>query len=470
MVIQSKTEREKIGLWRFGLLASVLSDPPAIVQATLEEIVKGSHLKDPISMKPTTVSIRTLYRWYSIAKNAQNPYEALMPRCRSDKGKSRVMTKQHESILVAFYSEDSVSRSWSWLLVFQNFEASLQEVQPEVFIPSYATVRRFFMRMNLFPVPVASSKGERALAKKRKHGTNLFEVEHVGGLVHLDYHVCSIKILTRQGTLATAYAMAIIDDRSRHVGHFQWFTHETCENLVHVVQQYILRRGMFRASMNDNGAAMIAEEFVTGCEKLGIALLYSEPAHPWQNGKIESFWKPLENRLIAMLQGVQGLTLDELNSLTQAWVEQDYNRSIHSELNDTPLNVFMNRKNVLRPSANMDVMRQAFRIVVKRQQRMTDHTITIEKVRFKIPREYWHEQSIRVAYARWDLSFVHIINDETGTSIARIYPVDKKVDDPKPAPEPLIRDNLNEIVPPLLRKFLKSYRDTHAVDPILRKE
>ena len=37
---------------------------------------------------------------------------------------------------------------------------------------------------------------------------------------------------------------------------------------------------------------------------------------------------------MAMLEGVDDLTLARLNEATQAWVEQDYNRKRHSEIDE----------------------------------------------------------------------------------------------------------------------------------------
>ncbi|RLA59412.1 MAG: IS481 family transposase, partial [Epsilonproteobacteria bacterium] len=42
-----------------------------------------------------------------------------------------------------------------------------------------------------------------------------------------------------------------------------------------------------------------------------------------QNAKQEVFWATIEGRLMAMLSGVDDLTLARLNEITQAWVEQD---------------------------------------------------------------------------------------------------------------------------------------------------
>jgi hypothetical protein len=52
------------------------------------------------------------------------------------------------------------------------------------------------------------------------------------------------------------------------------------------------------------------------------------PYSPYQNGKQEAFWGTLEGRLMEMLDGCAELTLDFLNTATQAWVEIEYNRAV----------------------------------------------------------------------------------------------------------------------------------------------
>jgi hypothetical protein len=45
----------------------------------------------------------------------------------------------------------------------------------------------------------------------------------------------------------------------------------------------------------------------------------------------------VEGRLMAMLEGASELTLERLNAITQAWVEQEYHQNLHSEIGTTPL-------------------------------------------------------------------------------------------------------------------------------------
>ena len=49
-----------------------------------------------------------------------------------------------------------------------------------------------------------------------------------------------------------------------------------------------------------------------------------------------------------MLEGESALTLEQLNHATQAWVEQEYHRTVHSELDATPLECYLAGPNVRR--------------------------------------------------------------------------------------------------------------------------
>jgi hypothetical protein len=310
------------------------------------------------------------------------------------------------------------------------------------------------------PIPRKIARASEALIRKNKKGTFLFEVDYVGALWHNDYHHGSFKVVTTNGTLMTPFAVAFIDDRSRFICHIQWYIEETCENLVHTFIQAIMRRGLPRSTVNDNGSQMIAGEFIAGGQNLGLTMQRIRRYSPWENGKIESFWKPLEGRLISMLHSVENLTLTELNTLTQVWVEQEYHRSTHSELKATPLEVFLKHKSVLRDPPPLDDLKKAFRISMTRKQRMTDHTITVDGIRFQVPETYWHQRDLKIAYARWDLSVVDILNEETGRPIATLKPVDKlrnaQLNNRNIAS---LRDNIEKVLPPLLREQYLRSRD-----------
>jgi transposase InsO family protein len=252
-----------------------------------------------------------------------------------------------------------------------------------------------------------------------------FEVTHVHGLWHLDFHNGSRKVLTAAGEWLTPFLLGILDDRSRLGCHLQWYLDETTGSLVHGFCQAIQKRGLPRALLSDNGSAMTAAEFCEGLERLGIIHHTTLPYTPEQNAKQECFWAQVEGRLMAMLEGHEPLTLALLNEATQAWVEQEYHRSRHRESGETPLQRYLRGPTVGRPSPSSEALRRAFRTETTRSQRKSDGTITFGGVRFEVPARYRTLNRPTVRVARWDLSSIDLVDPRNGTHLAALLPVDK---------------------------------------------
>jgi hypothetical protein len=299
-----------------------------------------------------------------------------------------------------------------------------------------------------------------------------YEVERVNGLWHLDFHHGSRRVLTSAGQWVKPLVLAVMDDRSRLVCHLQWFTDETTRSLVHGVCQALLKRGLPRALLTDNGAAMLSEEFVAGLHRLGIVHETTLPYAAYQNGKQETFWASLEGRLMAMLEGVEALTLAQLNEASLAWVEQEYHRAEHRELGTSPLARFVEGPSVSRPAPDPDTLRRAFRMEVARKQRRSDGTVSVDGVRFEVPASFRHVPGLQLRYARWDLRSVDLVDARAGTVLAALYPLDRarnaegrrRTLDPvaaDPAAVPAAApDSIRGGMAPLLRRLMAEYAAT----------
>jgi hypothetical protein len=126
-----------------------------------------------------------------------------------------------------------------------------------------------------------------------------------------------------------------------------------------------------------------------------------------------------------MLEGEQNLTLDALNLATQAWITQEYHCSVHGELGTTPLARFLAGPNVGRECPGSDALRDAFRIEVKRKQRRSDGTVSLDGQRFEIPSRYRHLEHVHLRYARWDFSRVDLVDARSGQILCPVRPIDK---------------------------------------------
>jgi transposase InsO family protein len=366
--------------------------------------------------------VSTIERWYYAARAAKaDPVSALKTRVRLDAGSQRSL---NETLASAIQAQYRAHPGWTVQLHYDNLVALLGESTP-----SYPTVLRFFRthgleRMRRLRRPISAGAGDAAKLKAPRE-VRSYEVEHVNGLWHLDFHHGSRRVVCTSGQWVKPLALAVMDDRSRLVCHLQWFTDETTRSLVHGFGQALLKRGLPRALMTDNGAAMLAEEFVAGLHTLGIVHETTLPYAAYQNGKQETFWASLEGRLMAMLEAVEPLTLAQLNEASLAWVEQEYQRAEHRELGASPLARFLEGPNVSRPAPEPDSLRRAFRMQVARTQRRSDGTVSVGGVRFEVPASFRHVRALTLRYARWDLSTVDLVDAREGTVLACLYPLDR---------------------------------------------
>lgn len=457
--------------FRFSVVGPLLSSPPqkGHLKEALEVLAEKTW-KHPITDEPVTYSIPTIERWFYAARRQKNdPVTALRRIVRKDSGAQVTMTEPVRHAVLALYKDH---RNWTAKLLYDNLVV-LSEEDPSLRpLGSYSTVRRFLRAKGLRRIRSGRNAWrpgmERAQARLEQREVRSYEAEYVGSLWHLDFHVSSQKVLTAHGTWVNPVALAILDDYSRLICHVQWYLSETAEDLVHGLGQAFQKRGLPRAILTDNGSAMCAHEFTEALSRLGILHDTTLPYSPYQNGKQEVFWGVLEGRLMAMLEGVKDLPFSLLNEATLAWVELEQNNTVNSETNEKPIDRFLKGKDVLRPSPSSEALRDAFRQETIRTQRQSDGTVSLEGLRFEVPSAYRHLERVAIRYARWNLGFVHLTDQRTGTLLSPLYPLDKTEngDGKRRALEPSILSAVTAAEPskdgmaPLLKKLLREYSAT----------
>jgi transposase InsO family protein len=463
--ITDSPKRDRWARLRFAIIGPLLAAPPGPHQlrAALRALAAKTW-RHPVSQREVRFGVSTLERWYYAARRKPDPVAALRNRLRRDIGRFPSLNPLAIEALRAQYREHP---GWSAQLHFDNVRVAL--IASQVPLPSYPTVRRYLKAQAMFRMakPRRATEGARAAAERLASlEVRSFEVEHVGALWHLDFHHGKRAVLTRAGAWAKPLLFGCLDDRSRLVCHLQWYLDETTETLVHGLSQALMKRGLPRALMTDNGAAMVAEEFTAGLATLGIVHQPTLPYSPYQNAKQESFWGRIEGRLMAMLEGEQALTLELLNEATCAWVEQEYHRTQHAEIGETPLSRYLAGPSVARPCPAAADLAAAFRIEVQRRQRRSDGTVSLAGRHFEIPARYRHLARVHLRYVRWDLTRVDLIDPRSGTILCPVRPLDRAanadgqrrtLEVPATQTSPLPPSSG---IAPLLRKLLADYAAT----------
>lgn len=411
---------------RFAVVGGLLAAPPG--KGELRKALRALADKSwqhPISARPVRFGMSTIERWYYRARREQrDPVGILRRKLRRDLGRQSAIGETLQSVLLGQYRDHP---SWSVQLHADNLRARVLATPDLGPAPSYASVRRFLLARGLRKRRggVSASAGVlRAEQRRDEREVRSYEATHVNGLWHLDFHHAHRKVLTVEGVWVVPLLLGVMDDRSRLCCHAQWYLGETAEHLVHGLCQAILKRGLPRALLTDNGAAMLAGETTEGLTRLGIAHHTTLPHSPYQNGKQEHFWTQIEGRLMAMLEGVGDLDLALLNRSTQAWVEMEYHRRTHGETGQTPIERFVAGPDLGRPVPAPDDLTRAFTASAQRVQRQSDGTLTLHGVRYEVPNRYRHLRRLQLRHASWDRSTAYLVDAHTDKILCRLYPVD----------------------------------------------
>ena len=467
----SDTRQARWARFRFSIVGPLLSAPPKKGELKpLLEALSTKKWQHPLTGQPLTLSFSTLEHWFYRARKNHDPVMALHTKRRTDAALTRKLSENLKRMVKYQYREHP---RWSYQLHVDNLEASVQE-NPELgLMPSYSTIYRYMRTHGLRKqrrLTNRSTKGALLAQERLEHReVRSFEMEYVHSLWHLDFHHSSRKIVTKDGKWIKPLLLAIGDDHSRLVCHAQWYLDETTESLVHGFTQALQKRGLPRALMTDNGSSMMAAEFTQGLERLGIlhqpTLCYS----PYQNGKQEVLWGQVEGRLMAMLEGETDLSLSLLNEATIAWVEFEYHRKVHSEILTPPLERYLQGRSVGRPCPEKTTLHQAFCYEVKRKQRRSDGSFTLDGCRFEVPSQYRHFEVLYVRYKRWDLSQVMLVDPHRNTCLTAVYPQDKSAnaEGKRRSLDPVSTADQIQQVPlssegraPLLKKLMADYAAT----------
>jgi putative transposase len=137
------------------------------------------------------------------------------------------------------------------------------------------------------------------------------------------------------------FLFCFIDDHSRLLVGYRWAAREDVLNASRALRAGIAARGRPKAVYVDNGSPFVSGQLLRACAVLGIRLIHSTPGQPEGRGKIERVFRTVREQVLVELEDRPPASLDDLNRIFQAWVEQVYHRRVHSETRQAPLERFL---------------------------------------------------------------------------------------------------------------------------------
>ena len=156
--------------------------------------------------------------------------------------------------------------------------------------------------------------------------------------------------VTVKGRRCKVYRVSLLDDASRLIAHSAFGTGETALDIEGVHKQAVLKRGLPRKRVVDNGAAYRAAILQSICARLEIRLIDCRPYAPEGKGKLERWHRTFRDQFLGELDVSRLADLDDLNARLWAWIEGVDHPTPHGGLaGQTPLARYQQDLPNLRP-------------------------------------------------------------------------------------------------------------------------
>jgi putative transposase len=170
-----------------------------------------------------------------------------------------------------------------------------------------------------------------------------------------DHSLLPIFVLNEQGKPAKPWLTIILDDYSRAIpGYSLGFASPSAQQTALILHHAIWRKadprwhlcGIPAQFYTDNGSDFISSHLEQVAADLKMVLVFSWPGQPRGRGKIERFFRTVEQCLLPQLPGfaeAKGktagahLSLTALDTHFQTWLLEDYHHQQHSETKMAPL-------------------------------------------------------------------------------------------------------------------------------------
>ena len=315
-------DRQASALFRYGLIADFIHLPAGSpgLYARLREKAAADYTIP--GSKRIRVAPETLRHW--LKDYRRGGFDALLPKGRSDRGHSRVLSQTAAEALVSLKEEQPHLSTAQLISV-----AGQRAMVPDSLKLAPSTVHRLLSRAGLLEKTAADGAGQ----DRRR-----FAFAQPGQLWMSDVmHGPSVGLADSR-MRRKSYLIAFLDDATRVVPYCAFAMSENTQAFLPVFKQALLRRGIPQRLYVDNGANYRSQQLALVCARLGVALIHARPYRPQGKGKQERFFRTVRAQLLANLSPSDTASLDNLNRKLWAWVESEYHHSPHRGLDgQTPL-------------------------------------------------------------------------------------------------------------------------------------
>ena len=307
---------------RLQVLAAVDYAPGRTIRSRIKAVSQQT-FNDPTSGQSYQFTWRTISTW--LYRYKKNGVTTLENKTRCDKHQTRKITVAelaeaiHQVLpTLAHNKVGKIPKSTLYRCLLEQRLITRQQLAPTTF---YRLLREHELLKS-----ETTEKLRTAFAMQ--HANELWQGDTMYGP----------SIQQPNGQWKKTFLIAFIDDASRLITHTEFFYRDNTANMVEAFRTALYKRGKPERLYFDNGANYTAKEILQACLRLDIRLSHAPIRDGAAKGKIERFFRSFRDRFLVMYPTFD--SLEQLNQLTHAWVENHYNSQRHSALGMTPLERF----------------------------------------------------------------------------------------------------------------------------------
>jgi len=293
--------------------------------------------------KKSSVPLRTLSSW--VAKYKRNGLIALARQSRKDKGGLRKLNKKIIELTEALYLEYPASSCANIYRLLLNY-CEKNKIIP----PSYRNVCKI---ISLVPDDLATLSHHGSKVYKQKYDLLCIrESERPNQIWQADHVLMDIEILNDTNKLQRPWLTIVIDDCSRAIcGYELSFLSPSAYKTSLCLRHAIWRKadpqwsvfGVPEIFYTDHGSDFTSKHIEQVCADLKIQMVYSQIGQPRGRGKIERFFRTLNQKFLSDLaitlknkRFTHFLTLKQLDQIVYKFIIE-YNNAVHSETKMNPI-------------------------------------------------------------------------------------------------------------------------------------
>ena len=380
--------------FRFGLIHPVIQG--LFPDASRTEYYRRVTEK-PLTLPDGTVveyKPKTIEKWVSLYNNGG--FDALMPKERSDKGTTRVL------------SDNAIERIFELKRDFPRLNATQIHLKliEEGLIPvtvSVCAVQRFIRRHDLKGAKNPNIRDRKA-----------FEEDAFGRMWQAD--TCYFPHISEGGKSRRVYAVCIIDDHSRMIVGAELFYHDNAAGFQKVFKDAVSAYNIPSKLMVDNGSPYANEQLALICGSIGTALIHTRPRDGASKGKQERFWRTAKERLVYGLDMDSIHSLEQFNRIFRDFV-RSYNLTFHTGIQAAPFDRFKATAGQARKVPSAEWLDECFLNRVNRKVRR-DSTISIDSVCYDVPMQFIG-MKVEVRFVPSDMDSAFVLYDGSRFPIRR---------------------------------------------------